>query len=145
MCLLGTRSRGRCAGEVASSAGYAPLGEVGIHAPSHSESCLCDVYLSIHCWPPSSTAGLYVASAGGYDCPAAVTPKQKKDSGTEPDLDLVFSLWSSQAAFKASKNPWTYKRLTKQCLGRDRPPRKNTMEQPCFRQSSGNSPKPSLH
>ncbi|CAE7449748.1 unnamed protein product [Symbiodinium necroappetens] len=66
MCLLCTRSRGRCAGEVASSAGYA------------------------------STAGLYVASAGGYDCPAAVTPKQKK------------------AAFKASKNPWTYKRLTKQ-------------------------------
>ncbi|CAE7940197.1 unnamed protein product, partial [Symbiodinium sp. KB8] len=57
---------GRCAGEVASSAGYA------------------------------STAGLYVASAGGYDCPAAVTPKQKK------------------AAFNASKNPWTYKRLTKQ-------------------------------
>ncbi|CAE7706042.1 unnamed protein product [Symbiodinium sp. CCMP2592] len=62
---------GRCAGEVASSAAYA------------------------------STAGLYVASAGGFDCPAAVTPKQKKE------------------AFKVSKNPWQYKRLTKKLTPAD--------------------------
>eukprot|EP00439_Symbiodinium_sp_Y106_P035655 s2434_g4.t1 len=55
---------GRCAGEVASSAAYA------------------------------STAGLYVASAGGFDCPAA-------------------------EAFNVSKNPWQYKRLTKKLTPAD--------------------------
>ncbi|CAE7512323.1 unnamed protein product, partial [Symbiodinium natans] len=57
---------GRCAGEVAASAGYA------------------------------STAGLYVASAAGYDCPAALTTKKKKE------------------AFNVSiQQPWAYRWKTK--------------------------------